>query len=814
MRTEREDRADQERTSLVPPSTPINFYSPQDPSPIISPWGRTSSSSLRTSSTRPSSVSLNNRISSSNHGGTESNGNEGFGISANHPFIQRVQNQSSRINLLQSSNSLYSSNSLHSSNRIQCVSVSPSLLCSGSQLTLSACEDGSQSFSSDPFKNILSLADSNISQAESILSSLGCERAGVQTDSEDDPASLGSDIESNIRKLEKTQAKINAALETFRTVQTGRIPLDTRIPLDPRLPLNPLNPRVPRVPRASTLDNAELYPSLPQSLGNRRDARHRVTYPQSRAELNQRKTSLDLQPVAAAEVKSSRKTSLFRRHSFNHSYKDKSQPKAAAEPTAADGRDSAVWGESDADSARNSAAYDDYAAFSDTEGSFSPLKNRIRGLLGSFGKGKKKLGKTPKRKPDAVLSMKDPMDSSADLTDSVSIGQLTELVKNLPANSFSGKAEPPPSSPAFLRPKAPKAHRSVTQNNSNDTFSSVSTNQSFNISSNRNSVISAASVSSESFDNDNNSASDENGTSTSSPQATNDDLSPEQRQERKLFFICREIMTSERVYVDVLRLLNIEFREFVTRARAESKSGIMPDADFVKLFSNLPELMMLNEDLLRDFEERVENWSKVKKIADVIVRKGPYLKLYTVFIRDFSAMNFHFEECCSRYPKFGKLVKEFEKLPRCQQLKLQHYMLKPVQRLPQYRMLLEDYLKHLDPDSEDFDDTTQALHIVSEAAEHANNTVKQGVGAHVHTDILVRSLVQPRIFTRILIDASVLQWRQLKTHSIYLKMCNSFLQVYLNNTIVTHILFTIAPNYRTKCASILIRVGSCCEQPH
>ena len=48
-------------------------------------------------------------------------------------------------------------------------------------------------------------------------------------------------------------------------------------------------------------------------------------------------------------------------------------------------------------------------------------------------------------------------------------------------------------------------------------------------------------------------------------------------------------------------------------------------------------------------------------------------------------------------------------------------------RLPQYKLLLEDYLKHLDPDSPDFDDTTQALNIVSEAAEHANNTVKQGV---------------------------------------------------------------------------------------
>ena len=36
-------------------------------------------------------------------------------------------------------------------------------------------------------------------------------------------------------------------------------------------------------------------------------------------------------------------------------------------------------------------------------------------------------------------------------------------------------------------------------------------------------------------------------------------------------------------------------------------------------------------------------------------------------------------------------------------------------------------MKHLEPDSLDFDDTTQALTIVASAAEHANTTVKKGV---------------------------------------------------------------------------------------
>ena len=133
-------------------------------------------------------------------------------------------------------------------------------------------------------------------------------------------------------------------------------------------------------------------------------------------------------------------------------------------------------------------------------------------------------------------------------------------------------------------------------------------------------------------------------------------------------------------------------------------------------------------DLLQDFEDRINNWNNCPKIADVIVKKGPFLKLYTTYIREFSSVNYHFDECCQNYPKFGKLVQEFEKTDRCRNLKLKHFMLKPVQRLPQYKLLLEDYLRHLDPETSlDFDDTANALRIVSEAAEHANDTIKQGV---------------------------------------------------------------------------------------
>ncbi|MCP3668628.1 MAG: hypothetical protein GY696_40125, partial [Gammaproteobacteria bacterium] len=217
------------------------------------------------------------------------------GLDARHPFIQRVHNQGNHTSGLSSasSNSTWNSQST--------VSLSPSKFGANSQLSISS-EISTSSFSqhnpvasstlnstavanqnllnaqnnsnsnvnspNDPFRQIISLADSNISQAESILSSLGCERStGLQvtgcSDSEEDEPSLAStclssDIESNIRKLERTQAKINAALETFRSVQNGVANAAT----------TNFQPAVNTGLTSNTLDNADFYKSIPRSISS------------------------------------------------------------------------------------------------------------------------------------------------------------------------------------------------------------------------------------------------------------------------------------------------------------------------------------------------------------------------------------------------------------------------------------------------------------------------------------------------------------------------------------------------------------------
>lgn len=199
------------------------------------------------------------------------------------------------------------------------------------------------------------------------------------------------------------------------------------------------------------------------------------------------------------------------------------------------------------------------------------------------------------------------------------------------------------------------------------------------------------------------------------------------RRRKECFNVVNELMTSERVFVDALKLLCCDFKDAVTEANNLEKTPIIPEALFDKIINLLPQLIILNTELLMDIEKRVESWDKSPKLADVIVKKGPFLKLYSSYILDFKAKVNLLDECCEKYRKFGILVKNFEKSDRCDKLALRDYMLKPIQRIPQYRLLLQNYLKFQEPDSPDYADTQAALKIVCDVADHANSRMNQEV---------------------------------------------------------------------------------------
>lgn len=198
------------------------------------------------------------------------------------------------------------------------------------------------------------------------------------------------------------------------------------------------------------------------------------------------------------------------------------------------------------------------------------------------------------------------------------------------------------------------------------------------------------------------------------------------KRKNKIQHIATEIMTSENVFVDVLKLLHVDFRNAVYDASRQRGKPVIEDRLLDQILYYLPQLYELNQELLKELQQRVATWEDNPKVADIFVKKGAFLKMYSNFIREYDKNVALLEEQTKKNPVFGAVVREFEANPCCANLALRHYLLKPVQRIPQYQLLLTDYLKNLPEDSSDYKDTQDALVIVKEVANHANDIMKQG----------------------------------------------------------------------------------------
>ncbi|KAM4734573.1 FYVE, RhoGEF and PH domain-containing protein 6-like isoform 2-T2 [Anableps anableps] len=220
--------------------------------------------------------------------------------------------------------------------------------------------------------------------------------------------------------------------------------------------------------------------------------------------------------------------------------------------------------------------------------------------------------------------------------------------------------------------------------------------------------------------------SDEEDEYDSSFNSSKDVQSTSGQKKSKIQHIATEIMTSESVFVDVLKLLHVDFREAVHKASHQNGKPVIEERLLNQILYYLPQLYELNQDLLKELNQRVASWDENSQLADIFLEKGPYLKMYSTYIREFDKNVTLLEEQSKKNSAFGAVVKEFEASPRCASLAVKHYLLKPVQRIPQYQLLLTDYLKNLSEDSDDYKDTKTALALVKEVANHANDIMKHG----------------------------------------------------------------------------------------
>ncbi|XP_049622062.1 FYVE, RhoGEF and PH domain-containing protein 5 [Suncus etruscus] len=220
----------------------------------------------------------------------------------------------------------------------------------------------------------------------------------------------------------------------------------------------------------------------------------------------------------------------------------------------------------------------------------------------------------------------------------------------------------------------------------------------------------------------------------------------------RAYGIAQELLASEKAYVDMLQHLHLDFHGAVLRALDEmdQEGKDSPGREELRHgLSELPALYELHQDLLQGLETRLLHWESQQNVADVFLAREEAFDHHAAHIQQFDRYLSLLGETCLHSPRLAAAVREFEQqgVPGGG-VAVKHRLLKVVQRLFQYQVLLTDYLNNLCPDSAEYDNTQGALTLISSITDHANDSMEQGENLQklVHIEHSVRGqqdLLQP-----------------------------------------------------------------------
>uniref|UniRef100_A0A8B9CQL8 FERM, ARHGEF and pleckstrin domain-containing protein 2 n=5 Tax=Neognathae TaxID=8825 RepID=A0A8B9CQL8_9AVES len=193
----------------------------------------------------------------------------------------------------------------------------------------------------------------------------------------------------------------------------------------------------------------------------------------------------------------------------------------------------------------------------------------------------------------------------------------------------------------------------------------------------------------------------------------------------KAYFIAKEILATERTYLKDLEVITVWFRSAVIKENA------MPEGLMTLLFSNIDPIYEFHRGFLKEIEQRLSLWEgktnahmkgDYQRIGDVMLRNMCTLKEFTSYLQKHDEVLTELEKATKRLKKLEMVYKEFELQKVCY-LPLNTFLLKPIQRLMHYKLILGRLCKHYTAEHRDFADCRNALKEVTEMTSQLQHSL-------------------------------------------------------------------------------------------
>lgn len=189
-------------------------------------------------------------------------------------------------------------------------------------------------------------------------------------------------------------------------------------------------------------------------------------------------------------------------------------------------------------------------------------------------------------------------------------------------------------------------------------------------------------------------------------------LKQEERERHLRANAIQEILTSEASYLQQLETIMKFFMEPL-----KSKDYVS-QAEWNALFGNVETLYRVNGALLEELKVNPEN------VAAAFLKLAPYFKLYSVYAYDYKQIVSFLQEMHRSNPRLAAFILTQETRPEVSN-KLAALLIVPIQRIPRYRLLLQEVLSHTTPFQQDYYTLQNALQEVERTARHINGLVQE-----------------------------------------------------------------------------------------
>ncbi|KAI8922660.1 hypothetical protein BC831DRAFT_474959 [Entophlyctis helioformis] len=182
--------------------------------------------------------------------------------------------------------------------------------------------------------------------------------------------------------------------------------------------------------------------------------------------------------------------------------------------------------------------------------------------------------------------------------------------------------------------------------------------------------------------------------------------------------VIHEIITTEAEYVRDLKIILDLFQ------RGMRQKKLVPDDGLQTIFSNTDALLELNQKFLQKLRDRrSHDFGIVQDMGDIFVEMAEEFKIYNVFCANHPAAIEYIQSLKSN--EFLTFLQYCTLRPECRGMDIGSFLLKPIQRICKYPLLLRELSKHTHERHTDYLSLQAASQAISDVVNYVNEMRRQ-----------------------------------------------------------------------------------------